>query len=92
MNGKFVDWKDANIHILSHVVHYGSGFFEGIRFYKTDKGSAVFRLKEHVDRLYDSAKIYRTEVPYDKGVFSQAIIDTVKINKLPDGYIRALVS
>lgn len=91
MNGKFVDWKEANIHILSHVVHYGSGFFEGIRFYKTSKGSAVFRLKEHVDRLYDSAKIYRTEIPYTKEEFSAAIMETVRINNLQDGYIRPIV-
>ncbi|OQY09024.1 MAG: branched chain amino acid aminotransferase [Fusobacteriia bacterium 4572_132] len=91
MNGKFVDWKDANVHVLSHVLHYGSGFFEGIRYYKTKNGSAIFRLEEHIDRLYDSAKIYRTEIPYSKEEFIKALIETLKINKLESAYIRPLV-
>lgn len=91
MDGKFVECEDAKISILSHVVHYGTGFFEGIRAYKTPKGGAIFRLKEHTDRLYDSAKIYRTEVPYTKEEFNQAIIDTLKINNLEEGYIRPLI-
>ena len=64
MNGKLVGHDDANIHILSHVVHYGSSVFEGIRIYKTENGPAIFRLREHVKRLFDSAKIYRMEIPY----------------------------
>src|SRR3990172_8273653 len=64
MNGKFVDWKDAKIHVLSHVIHYGSSVFEGDRCYHTPKGSAIFRLGAHVRRLYDSAKIYRMKIPY----------------------------
>ena len=63
-NGKLVPWQDAKLHVLSHVVHYGSSFFEGMRCYKTKQGSAVFRLQEHVDRLFDSCKIYRVEIPY----------------------------
>ena len=58
MNGEFIDWDDANIHVLSHVIHYGTSLFEGIRCYKTPEGPAVFRLKDHVDRLYRSCRIY----------------------------------
>lgn len=91
MDGEFVNNEDANIHVLSHVVHYGTGFFEGIRAYKTPKGPAVLRLKEHTDRLYDSAKIYRTEVPFTKEEFNNALIETLKINNLDEAYIRPLV-
>lgn len=87
-NGKFVEHDEANIHVLSHVVHYGSSFFEGLRLYKTDRGPAIFRLEEHVKRLFQSAKIYRTELPYTEEEVTQAIIDTVKINNLEFGYIR----
>ena len=64
MNGKLVDWADAKIHVLSHVIHYGSSWFEGIRCYETKKGSAIFRHREHIVRLFDSAKLYRAEIPY----------------------------
>ncbi|MCI5724855.1 branched-chain amino acid transaminase [Fusobacterium sp.] len=90
MNGKLVAHDEANIHVLSHVVHYGSSFFEGIRLYKTEKGPAIFRLKEHVKRLFDSAKIYRTEIPYTIEQIEQAIIDTVNANNLEQGYIRPI--
>lgn len=90
MNGKLVEHDEANIHVLSHVVHYGSSFFEGIRLYKTESGSAIFRLKEHVKRLFDSAKIYRTEIPYSVEEIEQAIVDTVKANELEQGYIRPI--
>lgn len=90
MNGKLVEHDEANIHVLSHVVHYGSSFFEGIRLYKTENGSAIFRLKEHVKRLFDSAKIYRTEIPYSVEEIEQAIIDTIKANELEQGYIRPI--
>lgn len=90
-NGKFVDWKDANTHILSHAIHYGSSVFEGIRCYKTKKGSAIFRLKDHICRLYDSAKIYRINIPYTKEESANAIIETVRINKLEECYIRPIV-
>jgi branched-chain amino acid aminotransferase len=76
-NGEMVDWDNAKIHVLSHVVHYGSSVFEGIRCYKTEKGSAVFRLQEHVDRLFDSAKIYRMEIPYSPSEVCEAILDVV---------------
>ncbi|HMK54139.1 MAG TPA: branched-chain amino acid transaminase, partial [Methanobacteriaceae archaeon] len=90
-NGKFVDWKKANVHVLSHVVHYGSSVFEGIRCYNTKQGPAVFRLEEHVTRLYNSAKIYRMEIPYKQENFVKAILETVKINKLKACYIRPVI-
>jgi len=90
-NGELIDWTDANIHVLSHVVHYGSSVFEGIRCYHTSRGSAVFRLKEHVKRLFNSAKIYRMDVDYSVDEFSQAIIDTIKANELKECYIRPII-
>ena len=90
-NGKFVNWMDANIHVLSHVIHYGSSVFEGMRCYNTSKGSAVFRLEEHVKRLFNSAKIYRMDVEYSMEEFSQAIIDTIKVNELEECYIRPII-
>ena len=90
-NGKLVNWKEANIHVLSHVVHYGSSVFEGIRCYKTAEFSAVFRLEEHVQRLFNSAKIYRMDVDYTVDEFSQAIVDTIKANKLDECYIRPVI-
>ncbi|OPX59137.1 MAG: branched-chain amino acid aminotransferase [Methanobacterium sp. PtaB.Bin024] len=90
-NGEFVDWKEANVHALSHVVHYGSSVFEGIRCYNTKNGPAILRLKEHVERLYNSAKIYRMEIPYTQDEFCQAIIDTIKINELEACYIRPAI-
>ncbi|MBF0466870.1 MAG: branched-chain amino acid transaminase [Nitrospirae bacterium] len=91
MDGKFVNWDDANVHILTHTLHYGLGVFEGIRCYKTDSGPAIFRLKEHVQRLYDSSHICQIEIPYSPEVIEQAIIDVVKVNKLDECYIRPLV-
>ena len=91
MDGKLVDWKKANIHVMSHVVHYGSSIFEGIRCYQIKKGSAIFRLREHIDRMYDSAKIYRMEIPYTRKQFQEAVIKVVKVNKLHSCYIRPVV-
>jgi len=91
MDGKFVDWDKANVHILTHTLHYGLGMFEGIRCYRTDKGSAIFRLDEHVDRLIASAHIFNIEIPFSKKELSDAIVKTVKINKLRECYIRPLV-
>jgi len=89
-NGEFVNWKDANIHVLSHVVHYGSSVFEGIRCYKTKNGPAVFRLREHVERLFNSGKIYRMEIPYSVDEICNGIIETIKVNNLKDCYIRPI--
>lgn len=91
MDGKLVDWKKANLHVLSHVVHYGSSVFEGIRCYETKQGPAVFRLSAHIDRLYDSAKIYRMDIPYSKADFSNALIKVIRVNKLKSCYIRPFV-
>jgi branched-chain amino acid aminotransferase len=88
MNGKLVNWDDAKIHVLSHVVHYGSSLFEGERCYKTKKGPAIFRLQAHTDRLFNSCKIYRMKIPYTKQQINQAIIELIKINKLEECYIR----
>ena len=91
MDGTFVAWDDAKVHVLTHTLHYGLGVFEGIRCYKTKKGSAIFRLDEHVDRLFDSAHIFMMEIPYSKKEIKAAIIETVKVNKLGECYIRPLV-
>ncbi|HZN60721.1 MAG TPA: aminotransferase class IV, partial [Planctomycetota bacterium] len=91
MNGKLVPWDEATIHIGAHVVHYGSSAFEGIRCYKTPEGSAVFRLDEHIDRLFNSAKIYRMEPALSKDDFKKAILDTIEANKLDACYIRPLI-
>ena len=90
-DGNMVDWKDANIHVLSHVVHYGTSVFEGIRAYKNEKGVGVFRLKEHVQRLFDSAKIYKIEIPYTQEEIEEAILETVRVNDLNGCYIRPIV-
>ena len=91
MNGKLVEWKDATIHIASHVIHYGSSVFEGARCYATPKGSACFRLDAHMRRLFDSARIYRMEPPWDQQTLTDAVIDLIKVNKFQACYIRPLV-
>jgi branched-chain amino acid aminotransferase len=91
MNGSLVDWADAKIHIASHVVHYGSGVFEGARCYDTPRGSACFRLDAHLNRLFDSAKIYRMEPGYNYNDMHTAVMDTIKANKFKACYIRPLV-
>jgi branched-chain amino acid aminotransferase len=90
-DGNMVDWKDANIHVLSHVVHYGTSVFEGIRAYKNENVVAVFRLKEHVQRLFDSAKIYKIDIPYTQEEIEEAILETVRANDLDGCYIRPVV-
>ena len=91
LDGKFVNWDDAKVHVLTHALHYGSAVFEGIKAYEASKGTAIFRLKEHVDRLYNSAHIFGIKIPFSKQEFSDAIKETVKINKLKSCYIRPLV-
>ena len=90
-NGKLIRWEDAKIHVLSHVVSYGSAVFEGIRCYETASGPAIFRLREHVRRLVDSAKIYRMDVGHSLDTLSQAMIDVVAVNKMRSCYIRPIV-
>ncbi len=91
MDGRFVDWKEANIHVLTHTLHYGLGVFEGLRCYKGEKGSAIFRLKEHVERLFDSAHIVQIKIPYAPQEIEEAILGTVKVNRLEACYIRPIV-
>ncbi len=91
MDGKMIPWDEAKIHILSHVIHYGSGLFEGIRVYKTKNGPAALRLDDHVERLFNSAKIYRFEMPWTREQIVTACLDTVKANKMEECYIRPLV-
>ena len=91
MNGEMVDWADAKIHVLSHVVHYGSSVFEGGRVYSTDRGPVVFRMRAHVDRLYNSAKIYRMQIPFAKEDIEHAICELVQVNELEAAYVRPVV-
>jgi branched-chain amino acid aminotransferase len=91
MNGQFVAWDDAKVHVMSHVLHYGSSVFEGIRAYDSKIGPAIFRLGEHIERLMMSAKIYRMQVPYTAEQIERACLDTVAVNGLKDCYIRPLV-
>ena len=91
MNGSFVNWNDAKIHIASHVVHYGSAVFEGARCYDTRQGPACFRLDAHVRRLLDSAKMYRMEVPYSSEQLTEAVLETIRTNAMRACYIRPLV-
>jgi branched-chain amino acid aminotransferase len=86
-----VDFADAKIHAFSHVFHYGSAMFEGIRVYKTRNGSAVFRLEDHVDRLYHSCKVYRMEIPYTRAQFKDAIFETIRVNGFDACYIRPVI-
>jgi len=91
MNGRLVPWKDATIHIASHVVHYGSAIFEGMRAYDTPRGTGLFRLQDHTRRLYNSCKIYRMEVPYSQDEFNRAIVETVRANGLKACYVRPII-
>lgn len=90
MDGRFVDWDDANVHILTHTLHYGLGVFEGIRCYDTKKGPAIFRLDEHIERLFSSAHIFLMDIPFSKKEIRDAIIRTIKVNKIRECYIRPL--
>lgn len=90
MNGKLVPFKDAKVHVLTHALHYSTAIFEGLRCYNTPKGSAIFRLPEHVDRLFRSAKMYSMKMPYSEKQITDGIIKTVKASKLKECYIRPL--
>jgi len=91
MNGKLVPWDDARIHVGSHVIHYGSAVFEGVRCYNTPEGPAIFRLDAHTERLFNSAKIYRMDMPYTFEELSRAQLETVAANKKEACYIRPIV-
>jgi branched-chain amino acid aminotransferase len=91
LDGRFVDWADANVHILTHTLHYGLGVFEGIRAYQTADGrSAVFHLKQHVRRLYESAHINLMEIPFEREQIEEVVVETLRANHLKAGYIRPL--
>lgn len=89
-DGKMVPWRDANTHVLTHTLHYGLGVFEGVRAYETERGTAIFRLQEHTNRLFNSAHILMMKIPYDKATLMQAQRDVVRQNKLSSCYIRPL--
>ena len=90
MDGELVDWADAKVHVLTHGLHYGSGVFEGIRAYETERGPAVFRLGEHIDRLFRSAKIYMIDIPFTREQIIEATVETVRVNQVPSCYIRPI--
>jgi len=89
-DGKMVDWKEATVHVMCHALHYGSSVFEGIRCYDTKKGPAIFRLHDHIKRLFNSAKIYRMEIPFTIEQLEQACINIVKINNMRSAYLRPI--
>ncbi|KQW59486.1 branched-chain amino acid transaminase [Variovorax sp. Root411] len=91
MDGELVDWRDAKIHVLSHTLHYGCGAFEGVRAYKTPEGTAIFRLAEHTERLFNSAKILRMKIPFTQEQLNEAQKQVVRENKLESCYLRPLI-
>jgi branched-chain amino acid aminotransferase len=91
MNGSLVKWVDARIHVASHVVHYGSAVFEGARCYDTPSGSACFRLNAHIERLLNSARIYRMDTPYTRAALEDAVLETIRANELKACYIRPII-
>ncbi len=90
MDGEMVDWRDAKTHVLTHTLHYGMGVFEGVRAYKAEKGTAIFRLQEHTDRLFDSAHILGMNIPFDKQTLNEAQLSAVRENNLDSAYIRPM--
>ena len=90
MDGQLVEWRDAKIHVLTHTLHYGCGAFEGVRAYKTARGTAIFRLREHTERLFNSAKILRMKIPFSVDQVEQAQIQVVRENQLESCYLRPL--
>jgi branched-chain amino acid aminotransferase len=89
-DGKMVDWRDAKIHVLTHTLHYGMGVFEGLRAYKAQKGTAIFRLQAHTDRLFESARIMNMDIPFDKDTLNEAQLAAVRDNHLQSAYIRPM--
>ncbi|MEJ2309148.1 MAG: branched-chain amino acid transaminase [Gammaproteobacteria bacterium] len=90
LDGEMVDWREARVHVLTHTLHYGMGVFEGVRAYRAEKGTAIFRLQEHTDRLFRSAHILGMEMPFDHDTINKAQIDAVRENNLESGYIRPM--
>ena len=89
-DGQLVDWRDAKIHVLTHTLHYGCGAFEGVRAYQTDAGTAIFRLQEHTQRLFNSAKILRMQIPFTQDQVNEAQREVVRVNQLESCYLRPL--
>ena len=89
-DGKMVDWRDAKIHVLTHTLHYGMGVFEGLRAYKAEQGTAIFRLQAHTDRLFESADIMNMDIPFDKETLNKAQVASVKDNNLQSAYVRPM--
>ena len=89
-DGRLVDWRDAKIHVLTHTLHYGCGAFEGVRAYQTDAGTAIFRLQEHTQRLFNSAKILRMQIPFTQDQVNEAQREVVRVNQLESCYLRPL--
>jgi branched-chain amino acid aminotransferase len=90
MDGKWVDWRDAKVHVLTHTLHYGMGVFEGTRAYETNDGTAIFRLQDHTDRLFRSAHILNMQIPFDKATLNQVQREAVSKNKLKSAYLRPM--
>ncbi len=91
MDGRLVPWNEAYVHVLTYTLHYGAGVFEGIKLYNTVRGPAIFRLDEHIDRLFDSFFVFGRSMPFSKDEITQAIVETIKANDIAEGYIRPLV-
>ena len=91
MNGKFIPWPEATVHVMSHVLHYGTSVFEGMRCYKTPQGPSIFRLRDHIRRLFDSAKVYRMPIPYSIDEIVDACKQTIQVNGFESAYVRPLV-
>ncbi len=90
LDGRMVDWEKASVHVLSHSLHYGSGVFEGIRFYDSDQGPVIFRLREHIDRLFYSARAIGMKLPFTRAKLMEACRSVVRVNGVKSGYIRPL--
>jgi branched-chain amino acid aminotransferase len=90
-DGQFIPWQNATVHVMSHALHYGTSVFEGLRCYDTPKGSVIFRLRDHIRRLFDSAKIYRIEIPFSPEAILNACVEIVKQNQMKSAYLRPLV-
>ncbi|NHX34869.1 MULTISPECIES: branched-chain amino acid transaminase [Halolamina] len=90
MNGEYVDWEDATIHVLSHAMHYGTGIFEGVRAYDTEEGTAIFRWEEHLDRFFESAKPYDMEIDFSREELTEATLEVIRRNDLDSAYVRPL--
>ncbi len=90
-NGEFIEWKDARVHVMTHAIHYGSSVFEGVRAYNTERGTAIFRLTEHIQRLMNSAKVYRMDIKFNREEICQAAVELVRGSEMEECYLRPVV-